>query len=160
MAAILPSCMEVSYCTSGFVVAKPAKKFIHRVLPFTSGLQIMQAVRLLPGKTCSNDNLCRSRPNEHAKSGGTITHLHTWLSKWPPCCSISTVVKKRTDSPLNSFTYFLSVKEDQRFGFAYVLWHAGQVTHKIAVSCVDFFMKLKKKFLQACWSEQVPSHQP
>ena len=30
-----------------------------------------------------------------AKSGGTITHLHMWLSKWPLPHSVNTGVKKR-----------------------------------------------------------------
>ena len=34
VAAILPSRMEVSYCTSGFFVAKPAKYFVKSGLPF------------------------------------------------------------------------------------------------------------------------------
>ena len=39
VAAILRSRLEVSYCTSGFFVAKPANNFVKREFPFLSGLK-------------------------------------------------------------------------------------------------------------------------
>ena len=39
VAAILPSRMEVSYCTSGFFVAKPPNNFVKRGLPFPRELK-------------------------------------------------------------------------------------------------------------------------
>ena len=60
MAAILPSCREVSYCTSRFFRG-PAKQFVKRDLPFPRGLKTHTHIGYHAVNHAENDNVHRSR---------------------------------------------------------------------------------------------------
>ena len=51
--------------------------------------------------------------NDCAKSGGTINHLHTWPSKWPPSYSVNTWVKKNR-FPLWNFFLGIDIRNRER----------------------------------------------
>ena len=57
--AILPLCMEVSYCTSGFFIAKPAKQFYKREWPFPCVyLKYTPIYRIWCGESHGNNIVC------------------------------------------------------------------------------------------------------
>ena len=85
-------------------------------------------------------------PNDRTKSGGTITHVHTWPSKWSLTLphSFNTEVKKRSAFPLlNSFALH---RLYNRFCLPYL--------EVITVSCCFQALPLSYWFITyfSCWN--------
>ena len=76
-----------------FCIAKPTKQF-QCVLPFFWDLN-HPSIRLFCGKAWQREIM----PKDCAKSEGSITHLHMWLSKWLPPHSVNTGVKRDLNLP-------------------------------------------------------------
>ena len=119
MAAILPSHMEASHCSSRFFffffLAKLSSYFVKHVLSFLHTAVDINTFRLLRSKTHSNDNINNEYEWSHQNCmNNKLTSIHD-CSKWQPPLSVDTGVEKRQDSPFD-FPWQYGIREVLQIG--------------------------------------------
>ena len=101
VAAILPSHMEDFFAANpGFLPSN----FVKHELPFLRGLKSRRHIGYL-----ALNHVVTIMCVDCTKSEGTITHLHTWWSIWPPPHSVNTGIKRDLILLLNSLVVAESI---------------------------------------------------